>query len=219
MNDRIWMKPGIALALCFLLLPSTSVAGANPNFKLPLHATMEPNGSCATTVDCFIHLPTINVLPGREVEIYLLAFNHTRLTGLQTAFSWESQFGWTFLSSQWDCLPGQVTVRQPQDPGGPDAGRLMTTFDCVLGPQVAVIGSMRFVSGAAGGSCLRQVEPSLPDRILAVDCSGGVDYMSPAQQSYSLGKICVINGGYDSCGVLPTPSEASTWGRIKATYR
>ena len=210
------IKMRAVLAVGALLLSSGRVsAGDNPNFRLPLHATLDLGGTCSTTINCFTQLPTINVLPQREVEIYLLVFNANRLSGVQTAFEWDRALGWTFLSGQWDCRPGQITSHEPQDPGGPDAGLLTTSFDCVLGPQVAVIGKMRFLSGGAGGSCLGQVEPSPPRSIQAVDCSLGIDHIS---SSVYLGKICVVFGGSDGCGVLPTTREATTWGQIKATY-
>src|SRR6188508_2848280 len=88
------IKMRAVLAVGALLLSSGRVsAGDNPNFRLPLHATLDLGGTCSTTINCFTQLPTINVLPQREVEIYLLVFNANRLSGVQTAFEWDRALG------------------------------------------------------------------------------------------------------------------------------
>jgi PKD repeat protein len=188
--------------------------GANPQISFPLHAKPGCHGCTAyLPVDCEGNRPTVNIPGNMNVTIYLLAYNYTALAAVQTAFDWNPS--WNLFSAIFDCLPGQLTVVTPAPPGGPTAGTVATTFDCVTSGSLLVIGRLYMHAGSTG--CLRQVQSTYPNGIHAVDCNLGVDLITDSEGA-RLGKICVGQGGNDACGRL-IPVQATTWGQVKATYR
>ncbi len=192
---------------------ATAGAGQNASFLLPLHATAMTQGPCSAyqPVDCLGVQPTVDVSPG-TIAVYLLAFNHSQLGGVQTAF--EPDPSWTFIYGLWDCQPGQLTAVAPAPPFGPLAGSITTAFNCVYGPSIAPIGRMIF---SATSGCLTQVASSYPFGTHVIDCGFEVDQAQPGED-YRLGKICVGGGGYAACtggGQI----DRATWGGIKSQYQ
>jgi PKD repeat protein len=184
--------------------------GTNPFATLPLHAE-SGCGDCSIPIDCLGLRPTVNILPNTTTSIHLIAANFNALAAVQTAFEWDS--GWTLLGSFFACVPGQVTAVVPVPPGGATAGTVATTFNCVTGGSMLVIGRLLMISGATG--CLNQVQSSYPGGIHVVDCNFGSNSITSAAL---LGRICVGSGGYDAC-VPVIPVRPATWGQVKATYR
>lgn len=205
-------------ALSLAVLVSTAAAaptgaGQNASFLLPLHATTVAQGPCSAyqPVDCLGVAPTVDVSAG-TIAVYLLAFNHSQLGGVQTAF--EPDPSWIFIYGLWDCQPGQVTAVLPAPPFGAVAGTITTAFNCVYGPSLAPIGRMIF---SATTGCLKQVASSYPFGIHVIDCAFEVDQAQPGED-YRLGRICVGGGGYAACtggGQL----QGVTWGGIKKQYQ
>ena len=190
-------------------------AGMNPMVTLPLHAIPGKQVCGTVAIDCTQHRPIVNVAPDAVSTIFLLAFNHAAVAGVQTAFGWDP--GWSLLQANFDCLPGQVTTVTPVAPGGATSGTVSTTFDCVNTGQLLVIGRLIVQSGTTG--CFYQLESDYPLGDHVVDCNLGTDLI-PYSQSFRLGRICVGQGGNDACRVIdPDPVQPATWGQIKATYR
>jgi hypothetical protein len=194
-----------------------AVAGANPNFTLPLHAKVSQFEPCSgyLPVDCLSVRPTVQVETGQQVAIFLFVANYTQLAVIQTAF--EVDPSWSFTFGLWDCQPG-LQEFPPMPPFGPTSGTMIYAFNCLTGGTLAALGRMFFV---AGTGCIGQVESTYPpDGIYALDCQQQVDQIFPDEpgQQARLGKVCVGAGGHDACDHV-TPVAAATWGLIKATYR
>lgn len=190
-------------------------AGTNPDFRIVLHAkpsSFEPcNGYLP--VDCISNPPTVNLPSTAPIAVFVLLFNYTAASGIQTAFQWP---GWSPTFFLWDCLlacdfaPCSTTM-------GPNAGLLEGDFiaGCVTAPALLMIGRMHFVPAGSAG-CISQFIPDEPNGIHLRDCTGGVDLITDAS-SPRLGKICIGTGGVNACdGAVPV--ESITWGQIKATY-
>ena len=192
---------------------TTAGAGQNASFLLPLHATTMTQGPCSAyqSIDCLGLQPAVDVSPG-TIAVYLLAFNHSQIAGVQTAFNPDPS--WTFIYGLWDCQPGQLTAVAPGPPFGPVAGSITTAFNCVYGPALAPIGRMIF---SATSGCLEQVASSYPFGIHVIDCAYEVDQAQPGE-GYRLGKICVGGGGYAACRGGGEMQDA-TWGGIKNQYQ
>lgn len=215
---------GIAFsaAIALSLTPAEVRAGANPTFVLPLHAKVSASEACDgyLPLDCRGIRPTVTVPAATDVVAFLLLWNHCEVVGVQTAFAWDQ--GWEYLGSSWGCRQNQISVVVPHSPGGATAGTIATAFDCVTGPELAVVGLLRFRTGLSG--CLRQVQSSYPYGNHVVDCRGGLDLANADDPLHTLrfGRICVGTGGHHPCdpGIppCPVPVDATTWGRIKATY-
>lgn len=208
---RCWKAP-IAATLVALCHATIAVAGANPYFTLPLHAKASSYELCTgyLPVDCRNVHPTVNVPSGPTV-IFLFVMNYGRVAGVQTAFAPDPN--WIFLFGLWDCQPGPLPIVVPTPPFGPGPGTIHLTFDCLDTGALAVLGRMSFY---AANGCLFQTHSNYPLGTHAIDCAGGVDQIHPGEE-YRLGRICVGQGGYAPCSVMPAV-EAASWGRIKAQY-
>jgi hypothetical protein len=205
------------VGLC--LSASFAQGGDNPDFTFPLHAKVTLFEPCDgyLPVDCRGNRPTVNVPPYSQIQVFFLVANYNNLAGVGTALEWDPS--WTLQTSIWDCQVLPIALFMPTAPGGPEAGRLFIAFDCITGPELAVIGHLRYAVGPAG--CLRHVTPSVPPRISVIDCQlreDEIDADDPVQR-LRLGKICVDTGGHDACEPLTTAVESTTWGKVKSTYR
>lgn len=193
-------------------------AGPNPSFTLPLHAVIASTGTCSgyLPVDCSSTRPNVSVPPDTEILVFVFVADYNDVGGVQTAFAWDP--GWQLLESAWNCQPGQLSARVPEEPGGATAGAIATAFTCVSGPALAPIGRMWFLTGASG--CLRHVAPAYPFLIHVTDCSGhGRDIIEgQAEVDCATGRICVGEGGQDACQRCYGAVAPATWGRIKASY-
>lgn len=201
----------LALAVC---AAGRVTAGTNPDFRIVLHAKPSSFETCNgyLPLDCIANPPTVNV-PATPIAVFVLLFNHTAASGIQTAFTFG---GWNPTFFLWDCgLIGCDFAPYDPPPFPPIvvvAGDF--TGGCVTGPALKVLGRMFFVP--TSGGCISQVIPDLPNGIHLRDCTGGVDLITDAS-SPRLGKICVGTGGVNACdGAVPV--ESTTWGQIKSTY-
>lgn len=204
------------LALTALaILPTTALAGDNPEFTLPLHAKLAASAPCNgyLPVNCLNVPPTVNVPESTDLVIWLFVSNYYQITGVQTAFAWDAS--WTFDAGLWNCQANQTIAVAPGPPGGPVSGTIATVFSCVTGPAIAPIGRLMMTSGTQG--CLYQVGSSYPFGNHVVDCQNGMDARLPETDPWRFGRICVGQGGFDAC--WPNPAvEPATWGAVKATY-
>jgi hypothetical protein len=192
-------------------------AGTNPNFRIVLHAKQSSFEPCNgyLPVNCVDVPPTVNLPSAAPTAVFVLLFNYTAASGIQTGFEWP---GWSLTFSLWDCgiLNCDFAPCNYPNPPGPMEGILEGDFiGCVTGPALKVIGRMHFVPAGSPG-CISQFIPDLPNGIHLRDCTGGVDLITDAS-SPRLGKICVGLGGVNACESV-VPVESSTWGNIKATY-
>jgi hypothetical protein len=213
-------------AISLIALTFASVAGASEQFTIVIHArTPGGTGSCtaAGLPDCINVRPTIQIAGETGYRFYIFVNNYNDIQGLQTAFAWPSD--WMFgLDGEpepvYPCRTNQVSHHIPHDPGGPNEGIYATTFDCFVGPGLAVIGRMDFLVYGTSG-CLTQLNPNRGSgRVEILDCenrSYRIDASDPVQRS-RLGSICAGTPGHDACDPLSTPIEPATWGRIKASY-
>lgn len=192
--------------------------GANPHITFPLHAELGSHGCVPSEpINCLTVLPRVFIPPDTLITIYLMVFNYSHVTAVQTAFDWASN--WVFFSAIFDCAPGQITTLVPSPPGGPTAGTVATTFNCMTSGQLLVLGRFLMRSGPTEG-CLRQVDSSYPNGTHAVDCNLGIDLVPGGDGGDARrGRVCVGPGGVIACAPLHTPVGPSTWGQVKATYR
>ncbi len=214
-SRRSFVALGAGLCALIVLPLAATAAEANYLFCLPLHGH-EGIVSCDMGPSEYCHGPA-DVPANSQVTVLLFAYYFDELASVQTAFEWDP--GWTFLGSDWTCLPGQVTLLVPRNPGGPDAGTVTTGFDCLTqggwDGAAPVLGRLFFLSGEQG--CVRQVESSEPLGTHIADCQG-MTYSIRSQWWERTGTICAGSGGNDGCWD-PFPVAPSTWGGIKATYR
>ena len=206
----------VAMALMALCISTTAFAGLNPQITLPLHGKASSFEPCTgyLPVDCEGIRPTTNV-PVGGIAIFLLAYNHTNLAGVQTAFQWP---GWTLTFGLWDCQGGQLSAVTPQNPGGPTAGSITTAFNCVTTGALSAIGRMFFVPAGNPG-CVSQVQSSFPFGIHVIDCSLNTDLIVEGSPGYDqrIGSVCTGSNGVDACDAV-VAVEPTTWGKIKTQY-
>jgi hypothetical protein len=208
--------------LCTILLSAVTLgvgavtqvtAGTNPDFRIVLHAKPSSFETCNgyLPLDCIGNPPTVNV-PATPIAVFVLLFNYTAASGIQTAFTFG---GWNPTFFLWDCGLIGCDFAPCDPPPFPPVVVVAGDFigGCLNGPALRVLGRMFFVPGSG---CISQVIPAQPNGIHLRDCTGGVDLITDPS-SPRLGKICLNTGGVNACdGVVPV--EATTWGQIKSTY-
>ncbi len=216
MNSVLQPRTALVAGLLATCVATAASAGLNPNFTLPLHAKASSFEPCDgyLPVDCVNHLPVVNIAPG-PTAVFLFVMNYAEVAGVQTAF--QPDGSWIFLFGLWDCQPGQLNAVMPAPPFGPTAGSIATAFNCLAGPQLAVVGRMFFFLNTNANGCLEQVQSSYPFGICVIDCQLAVDRILSGQEA-RLGKVCIGPGGNAPC-VQTTAVESATWGQIKAQYR
>jgi hypothetical protein len=211
----------VLIALCF---GSNAFGGANPNATWVLHASPGHAGGCTTAPnqpDCVPGgvLPRVNVQPGELIRVFFYLNNVVHVAAIDCAWDWTDSWiidpnetGVTYTA----CTTNTLSLSTPQNPGGPQAGRLVTAFDCLTGSFVR-IGRMDFAVGPAG--CLEFVEVEDTFGTHLVDCQNQRDEYNPVPgHPYPReGRICTLFGGHDACGV-EVAVEPATWGAIKSTY-
>jgi hypothetical protein len=102
----------------------------------------------------------------------------------------------------------------PAPPSGPVSGTIqLSFFDCLDTGALAVLGRMAFIATIG---CLHQTHPAYPLGTHVLDCAGRIDQIHPGEE-YRMGRICVGQGGFSPCPVMPAV-ESATCGRIKAQY-
>ena len=207
------LTKALAMALMALAVASGAFAGLNPEITLPLHFKAVAFANCGdfAPVDCEETRPDVLAITGTGAA-FLLAYNHTSLAGVQTAFDFG---GWTLMFGLWDCQVGQLNAVTPQNPGGPTSGTITTAFTPVTTGELIPIGRMFFTIPATG--CLSQVQSSFPFGIHVIDANLENDQIQDAE-SGRVGKLCVGAGGVDACDPV-TAVEPTTWGSVKAQYR
>jgi hypothetical protein len=164
----------------------------------------------------------VNIEPNEEIQVFFYLNNAWAVAALDVAWDWDDSWvidpnetGITYTG----CTTNTVTIRTPQNPGGPQAGRLVSAFDCLTGGFLR-IGRMDFHAGPSG--CLEFVQ--VPDGYGThlVDCQNQRDESNPESpapnDSMRFGRICIHTGGNNSCWAIPNPVEPATWGAIKETY-
>jgi hypothetical protein len=215
-----FMAAPVTIAVVFLVCalslgqPSDVVAGANPDFRIMLHAKMSGFEPCNgfLPLDCFMNPPTVNLPSVGPVAVFVMVHVFNELSGIQTGLQFP---GWQVTYALLDC---QLTICDPnpcQPIPDPNGIIIDVDFNCDTLPGLAVIGRV-FLVPAGNPGCISQWTPDLPNGIHVRDCSGGVDTIENAN-SLRLGKICVGSGGVTSCDD-DVPVEPTTWGKIKATY-
>jgi hypothetical protein len=199
----------IMATVALLASSGTAIADTNDVATFVMHAVVTDFGPCAIDDPC--PDPTVTVSAGDVFAAYLVVRNHEQVAGVQTAFDWGGSSFWFGL---WDCQSNQVNGTVPGSVGGPTDGTIATAFDCITGPESAVIGRVQMM---AVGGCITQVESAFPFGDHVVSCAGEVEQI-PAD---CRGTVCVDAPGYDACALCPhspTPAEPSTWGAIKSRY-
>jgi len=216
------------LVICLLALYLATLAEADPEFKVVLHArTPAGSGRCdaADLPDCANIRPTTQVVPNTEFRLYIFAkdFGSDGIHAFQTGFD---------LPGDWKCDPDDKPplvwgchignyVHMPMNPGGPLDGTLAYAFfDCFQGIGFAPIARIDFLAGAGG--CLTQINPIQgTQRVEILTCqfkSLLLDASDPVEQLH-IGSICAGIPGRDACDPMSTVVEPATWGSVKATYR
>ncbi len=214
------------VAICLLALCFATVAEANHQFTLPIHArTGIGVGACTATdlPNCTTVSPRISVNPGELFRMFLFCNNIEQaqgIQGLQTAFTWPADW---VLDPDGEppvvlgCRTNQLNASEPSGPGS-QFGTLATAFDCFNTGTFVAIARIEFQAGAAG--CLAQLNPVQGSgRVEIVDCSNQSSFIdsNDAIGQLRLGRICVGGGGNDACRP-PVAVEPATWGKIKASY-
>jgi hypothetical protein len=208
-----------------VFLSSTAFAGSNPHVTLVLHAHSSHSGACTTAPnqpDCRPDgvQPRVDINPDENIRVFFYLSNVANVASLDCAWDWTDSWlidpsgtGVTYNA----CTTNTISFSTPQNPGGPQAGRLITAFDCLTG-SFHRIGHMDFAAGPDG--CLEFVEVQDAFGTHVVDCQGARDELSPGSPNPGedrLGRICVSQGGLNAC--YPQLSvEPATWGAIKETY-
>lgn len=216
-----------SVAICLFALCLATVAEANSNFTVPLHAGLE-GASCtsAASVTCELGnpagAPRVNIAPGEAFRLFILVNNYTELQAFQTALVWPADWTVNPDGVQSPCTAGTFVAHDPVAPGGPTDGTYAAAFNCITGPAVARIHRVDFIAGATG--CISQTNPTQGSGFVEIDdCAtdppgGNPTYIDANTGQNRLGKICVGAGGFDACRG-PVPVEAATWGKIKNTYK
>jgi len=217
-----------SLVICLLTLCFATLAEADPEFKVVLHArTPAGSGRCdaADLPDCANIRPTTQVVPNTEFRLYIFVkdYGADGVKGFSTAFDWPSDWHCDPDGKApyvWECHVGPY-LHIPIDPGGPLDGALTQVFvDCVTEPSFLPIARIDFLAGSAG--CLTLINPARGfGRVEVLNClldSYLIDASDPVQQ-LRLGSICVGSPGRDACDPMTTVVEPTTWGNVKATYR
>jgi hypothetical protein len=211
-------------AILVLALGMTSMAEANQNFTVVLHART-PAGTGACTApdlpDCVGVLPTTQITPATEFRLYIFVNNYTELFAFQTSFTWPAD--WSVDPDAeppvvFGCRGNQLNASEPANPGGPLLGTIATAFDCFTGPGLAAIARIDFLSGATG--CLIQTNPTQGTQMVEVlNCTNASTVLDATlpENAGRLGSICIGSNGVDACAGQAV--EPSTWGGIKASYR
>jgi hypothetical protein len=213
------------VAICLMALCLATVAQANSNFTVVLHARVPAAGTCTVTgiFDCTTIRPTTMVAANTEFRLYIAVQNYSSLGAMQTALAWPGD--WMSTPSgeppiTFGCRgTTQAYAHEPVNPGGPLDGTLATAFDCFTGPGVGMIGRIDFLSGAGG--CLTQVNPTQGSgRVEVLDCQNNSTTLDANTQPGSLrvGSICVGTPGRDACDPV-VAVEPTTWGKIKNSYQ
>lgn len=198
------------VSVLYLGSPTEAAAGANPDFRIVLHAKSSSFEPCSgyLPVDCLNTMPTVNV-PAAPLAVFVLLYNVNQGSGLQTGLQWP---GWSMTFALWDCLP---ICDFPPCPGLDHQGVINLDFPCVTTPGLHAFGRF-FLVPAGNPGCVSQFIPGGVNGIHLRDCKGGVDIIDDPN-SHRLGKICVGGGGVTGCDAV-VPVESTTWGKIKATY-
>ena len=212
------------VAICLMALCLATVAQANSNFTVVLHARVGTTGTCtqAGIFNCVDILPITTVPAGTDFRLYIAVNNHLALGAMQTGFAWPAD--WMSTPSgeppiTFGCRgTTQAYAHEPQNPGGPVDGTLATAFDCFMGPGLALIGRIDFLSGASG--CLTQINPAQgTGRVEVLDCQNNSTTIDASGQGQlRLGEICVGTPGRQACHG-PVAVEPTTWGKIKSSYQ
>jgi hypothetical protein len=182
--------------IALIALASPALAGQNPCATLVLHAvptdsTHHDDCAIAGGDPCWNESISTVATPGERVTVYLLAYEHNLLAGLQTAFEWDPS--WCLEIGLWDCQVDQVSVRTPRSPGGPQEGTLTTAFDVVTSPAATVIGRMIM---RAGQGALSLVESNYPGGTHVTGADGVPDQLPGSR----LGRIDADGqAGYAPC--------------------
>ena len=218
--------PAVVVLLALVIGSAAYAAGSNPHVTFPLHAR-PTSGGCPqfAPVNCLPLpggvRPTVNVDASTDYVVYILVMNYAVLTGMQTAYDWDTS--WVLNDVLVNCRTGQVnaTTPDPSLPGGGTTGALTSAFNAVNGPALVAVGRLSFTSGTAG--CLFQVKPDYPFGAHVTGVNGNdVDQINndnPDESAARLGKICVTAGGTDTCNEWIAAVEPATWGSIKASFQ
>ena len=191
------------------------VTAANENATIILHAQPWDLGLfCQAWVgqmDCDGMPPAVNVQSGESIAVYVFLRNYDSASAIRYRFEIDGgkngPWGdWTMMFSTFGCLPGQTTSAAP----GPTSGDLDTTFLCIEGGSLRVLGLMAMQAGSHGCLEISNIEFSG-----IMDCNQVLTDVAPGNR----GRICVNDGGYNACDPMPVPVEGATWGAIKAQYR
>jgi hypothetical protein len=216
----------VATVLIALCLSTTAFGGANPEATFVLHAHVGTPIGCTTAPNqpnCQPGgvQPVTTVNAGTPIQVFFYLNNASAVAALDCAWDWDDTWvidpgetGTTYVP----CTTNTLSLSTPQQPGGPQAGRLVTAFDCLMGTFLR-IGRMPFAAGSGG--CIEFVEVQDTFGTHLVDCQTQRDEYnpgSPAPEDQRFGKICVGQGGFDACQP-PVAVEPATWGSIKATYK
>jgi hypothetical protein len=201
--------------LCLLTAVAPPLQASNENATIVLHAQPWDLGLfCQAWVgqfDCNGMPPAVNVQPGENIGVFVLLRNYDAVSSVRYRFEVDGGKNgiwgdWTMVFSDFGCLPGQTTAGNP----GPTSGVLDTSFLCIEGGALRVIGLMAMRVGTHGCLGISDVEFSGLQ-----DCAFGITQVAPSNR----GRICVSAGGYNACDPMPVAVEPGTWGEIKAQYR
>jgi hypothetical protein len=213
------MPVSLKLFLCLLTAIAAPAQASNEETTIVLHAYR-----FGDTLNCQAGLgqfdcsesspPRVNILPGDVVAVYVFLRNYDDACGLIYRFAVDGKQGvepwgdWTIWGSSFGCQPNQTGINGPN----PHDGELITSFDCVTGGGLELLGFIFLMAGTHGCLGIEESEVYFPSGVM--DRNSRTTAVAPGNR----GRVCIGTGGHDACEPLTVPVEETTWGQIKRLY-
>ena len=212
------MPMRLTLFLCLLIAGTAPAQASNEQTTIVLHAHSIGNIlNCQAGLgefDCKESSPRVNIPAGDAVAVYVFLRNYDDACGLIYRFAVDGEQGaepwgdWTIWGSSFGCQPNQTGLNGPN----PHDGELITSFDCITGGALELLGFIFLMAGTHGCLGIEESEVYFPSGVL--DDAWPPTAVAPGNR----GRVCVGTGGHDACEPLTVPVEAATWGQIKRQY-
>ena len=198
------MKKAIGLGAIFLMIASTAAfAGQNPEAKVAIHVEAHVSRTCTKNFPTIASPDDIVYTDaGTDMDAFPVFFDMVEYQGFDYGMTWPGTYSCAFTSCS-DLTIGTIQY--------PDDGISHAWYACQAS-GIAVVGWGWISEPAAARICI--VNHPVAAGIIAGDCSGVKDTIYVDEEHV----FCAgIAGG---TGDKPqSPTEATSWGKIKAIFK